>query len=184
MTSDYKRGPKLARPRERECSTWAVATSRAALEAERRSPRLEQNADYPLSAPTAEHFIPVLYVAGLAGAANRSLEVLNDAYAYGSLSMPASCQRVVATPHPPRQFPATPWCRRRTRICRDGQRAALGVPRTRRLLRRFRQIVLDHLVPPLRHEVVPGLVRVHGVGEIGVVISGIEIGEDDMVSAR
>jgi len=52
-------------------------------------PALREHADYARSAPTPEHFVPLLYVAGLAGAANRPLELLVDGYAYGSLSMAA-----------------------------------------------------------------------------------------------
>ena len=37
---------------------------------------LQNHDDYLRSAPTPEHFIPLLYIAGLAGAANRPLEVL------------------------------------------------------------------------------------------------------------
>lgn len=53
------------------------------------APGLEHHADYARSAPTAEHFIPLLYIAGLAGAANRPLDLLIDGYAYGSISMAA-----------------------------------------------------------------------------------------------
>jgi 4,5-DOPA dioxygenase extradiol len=49
--------------------------------------RLRDHRDYSVSAPTPDHFIPVLTLAGLAAAADRPLDVLIDGYAYGSLSM-------------------------------------------------------------------------------------------------
>ena len=52
-------------------------------------PELAAHADYARSAPTAEHFIPLLYIAGLGAAAGRPLETLVDGYAFGSLSMTA-----------------------------------------------------------------------------------------------
>jgi 4,5-DOPA dioxygenase extradiol len=50
---------------------------------------LRNHADYARSAPTPDHFIPLLYIAGLAGAANRPLELLLDGHTYGSISMAA-----------------------------------------------------------------------------------------------
>jgi 4,5-DOPA dioxygenase extradiol len=51
--------------------------------------RLQAHADYARSAPTPDHFIPLLYLAGLAAAANRPLDLLIDGFAFGSISMAA-----------------------------------------------------------------------------------------------
>ena len=75
---------------------WAQRFDEAAKERMLTDPTgfaaLDAHADYGLAVPTPDHFIPALYVAGLAGidGPDRSdTRVLIDGYAYGSLSMTA-----------------------------------------------------------------------------------------------
>ena len=48
---------------------------------------LKNHDDFAMAAPTPDHFIPLLYLAGLAAAGSRPTDVLVDGYAMGSLSM-------------------------------------------------------------------------------------------------
>jgi 4,5-DOPA dioxygenase extradiol len=70
---------------------WAQRFDEAARELMLGDPsavgRLDGHRDFDLAVPTPDHFLPLLYVAGMAGATGTTAEVLVDGYAYGSLSM-------------------------------------------------------------------------------------------------
>jgi 4,5-DOPA dioxygenase extradiol len=70
---------------------WARRFDEAAREAMVGDPdrvgALPSHRDFPAAAPTPDHFIPLLYLAGLAAASGHATEALVDGYVYGSLSM-------------------------------------------------------------------------------------------------
>ncbi len=70
---------------------WAHRFDDAARELMTNSPadiaQLQEHPDYPLAVPTPDHFFPLLYVAGLAAAADKNTEMFVGGCAMGSLSM-------------------------------------------------------------------------------------------------
>ena len=81
---------------------WAVRFDEAVRQAMTTDPArvvdLASHPDYPLAVPTAEHWLPLLYLAGLAHAAGKPASVLLEGYDMGSLSM--TCYGL-DTPVPP-----------------------------------------------------------------------------------
>jgi 4,5-DOPA dioxygenase extradiol len=81
------------------------------------APALRDHADYRNAAPTPEHFLPLLHLAGLASAAEQGAQVLTEGLTLGSLSMtsfslegkcptPAGDSRPGAGLPDPREIPA------------------------------------------------------------------------------
>jgi 4,5-DOPA dioxygenase extradiol len=72
---------------------WAVSFDQAATALMTEQPsevvRLRDHEAYRLAVPTPDHFLPLIYIAGLAAASGTAADVLVDGYAMGSLSMTA-----------------------------------------------------------------------------------------------
>ncbi len=72
---------------------WAHRFDQAAIQMMTSSPSavlaLRDHPDFPDAVPTPDHFIPLLYLAGLAEAAGSTADVLVEGCTYGSLSMTA-----------------------------------------------------------------------------------------------
>ena len=70
---------------------WAERFDDAVVEQLQRDPdgilKVAEHADFGLAAPTPDHFIPLLYMAGVAAASNEPMEPLVRGYSMGSLSM-------------------------------------------------------------------------------------------------
>ena len=70
---------------------WAERFDDAVVEQLARGPgdilELAEHPDYALAVPTPDHFIPLLYLAGLAARRSEPAEPLVRGYAMGSLSM-------------------------------------------------------------------------------------------------
>ena len=70
---------------------WAERFDDSVVEQLRRNPadilKVTEHADYALAVPTPDHFIPMLYLAGLAAESGARVEALVRGYAMGSISM-------------------------------------------------------------------------------------------------
>jgi 4,5-DOPA dioxygenase extradiol len=81
---------------------WAQRFDEAAVERMSSAPAdilaLSEHPDFDLAVPTPDHFIPLLYAAGLASAGEGSAQALVQGYALGSISM--TCYGVGVTQEP------------------------------------------------------------------------------------
>lgn len=91
---------------------WARRFNETALERMTTSPAdavlLAGHPDHSKAVPTPEHFLPLLYLAGLAEAAGSTASVLVDGYAYGSLSMAAFTLDGISPESPEAASPGAP----------------------------------------------------------------------------
>ena len=62
--------------------------------------------EFRLAVPTPDHFLPLLYLAGVAGATDETLDVLVDGYTFGSLSMTSYTLDAHCPTHPDVVAPA------------------------------------------------------------------------------
>lgn len=85
---------------------WARRFNEHAIELMRTRPgeaaSLLRHPDFAMAAPTPEHFLPLLYIAGFADAAGVPANVLIDGYAFGSLSMTCFGTGLDAPPQTPK----------------------------------------------------------------------------------
>jgi 4,5-DOPA dioxygenase extradiol len=72
-------------------SDWAQRFDNAVVDQLAADPgeilKVADHPDYDLAVPTPDHFVPLLYIAGLAAASGEAMEPLVRGYAMGSLSM-------------------------------------------------------------------------------------------------
>jgi 4,5-DOPA dioxygenase extradiol len=70
---------------------WARDFNQHAIDLMAKDPanitELRDDAAFRLAVPTPDHFLPLLYIAGVAAAAGQPASVMVDGYAMGSLSM-------------------------------------------------------------------------------------------------
>ena len=70
--------------------------------------KIRAHPDYRNAVPTPDHFMPLLFLAGLAAATGTPTNVLRQGYAYGSLSMTAHTLGAGALPQPSSAAEAAP----------------------------------------------------------------------------